>query len=79
MEARLPEDKFQRVLTAIKLWLDKKKATKHEILSRGLTAARCQSSLARPYVRPAHVRYTAKVHELHHYTRLNVEFQSDLV
>ena len=80
MEARLPEDKFQRVLTAIKLWLDKKKATKREILSLvGLLQHAAKVVLpGRTFVRRMYAT-AAKVHELHHYTRLNVEFRSDLV
>ena len=33
MEARLPAEKLTRIRTSVKIWLQKKKATKREILS----------------------------------------------
>ena len=79
MEARLPCDKLSRVQTTIVEWLNKRSATKREILSLvgvlqhaakmvrpGRTFVRCMYSVA------------ARAQELDYFTRLNKEFKSDL-
>ena len=79
MEARLPEEKLQRVRVAVHEWIHKKSATKREILSlvgslqhatKVVRAGR--SFLSRMY------SAAAKVPELNYYTRLNKDFRSDL-
>ena len=79
MEARLPDDKLLRIRTQLAAWLEKKKATKREILSLvGLLqhATKVVKSgrtfLSRMYSRAARLR------ELHYYTKLTKDFRSDL-
>ena len=79
MEARLPDDKLQRIRQEIQSWLDKRSATKRQILSLvGLLqhAAKVvcpgRTFVGRMY------SVAAKVKELDHFTRLNKEFRSDL-
>ena len=79
LEARLPEDKLVRIQRLLVTWLDKKKATKHEILSLvGLLqhtakVVRCGRSFVSRMNATA-----AKVQELDYFTRLNNDFRSDL-
>jgi len=79
MEIRLPKDKLSRIQDTLQHWLRKKKATKQEILSligllqHATKEVRCgQTFMARLCAT------TAKVKELHFFTRLNKEFRSDL-
>ena len=79
MEARLPEEKLIRIVHAIGNWLDKRNATKREILSLvGLLqhAAKVVHP-GRIFVRRMY-NVAAKVQEMDYYTRLNREFRSDL-
>ena len=79
MEARLPQDKLERMCTSISTWLKKKKATKREILSLvGLLqhATKVVHS-GRPFLSRMYAT-AAKVRELDYYTRLNRDFRSDL-
>ena len=79
MEARLPQDKLSRISTQLTSWLEKRKATKREILS--LVGSLQHASKV---VRPGHMftarmySTAARVKELHHFTRLNKDFRSDL-
>ena len=79
METHLPADKLQRTRELVSTWIFKKTAIKHRILlligvlqhsTRIIQPGR--TFLSRMYAR------TAKLWELHFYTRLNEEFQSDL-
>lgn len=79
MEIRLPEDKLARTKIQISSWLQKKSATKRQILSLvGLlqhatkVVRHGRTFVARMY------KVAAKVKELSYYTRLNAEFKSDL-
>ena len=79
MEARLPIEKLQRAKELVSSWMTKKKATKREILSLiGILqyATKIVRSgktfLSRMY------QTAAKLRELHFYTRLNIEFRSNL-
>ena len=79
MEVRLPDDKLARIKGLLATWLDKKKATKREILSlvgllqHAAKVVRCgRSFVSRMYAT------VAKVQELQYFTRLNSEFRSDL-
>ena len=79
MEARLPEDKLIRTRTTIQEWLNRRSATKREILSLvGLLQH------AAKVVRPGRTfvsrmySVAAKVQELDYYSRLNKGFRSDL-
>ena len=79
MEARLPEEKLTRIRQLITSWLNRKKATKREILSlvgllqHAAKVVRCgRSFVSRIY------STAAKVRELDYHTRLNKEFRSDL-
>ena len=77
MEARLPDNKLVRIQGLLGTRLDKKKATKREILSLvGLHAAKIvqcgRSSVSRMYTT------AAKLQELEYFTRLNKDFRSDL-
>ena len=79
MEVRLPDDKLARIQGLLATWLDKKKATKREILSlvgllqHAAKVVRCgRSFVSRIYAT------AAKVQELEYFTRLNSEFRSDL-
>ena len=79
MEARLPEEKLQRLQSTIDEWMVKKKATKREILSLvgQLQHAAKVVRAGRTFV--ARMYSTAsKVKELHFYTRLNASFRSDV-
>ena len=79
MEIRLPEEKLIRIRHEIRGWLQKKKATKKQILSlvgllqHATKVVKCgRTFVARMY------GTAAKVKELLFYTRLNNEFKSDL-
>ena len=79
MEARLPDDKLTRVYHTVSNWLDKRNATKREILSLvGLLQH------AAKVVHPGRIfvcrmyNVAAEVQEMDHYTRLNKDFRSDL-
>jgi len=78
MEARLPVEKLLRI-KQMTTWLDKKNATKREILSlvgllqHATKVVRCGCTfVSRMYFT------AAKVKELDYYTRLNKDFKSDL-
>ena len=76
MEARLPKDKLLKLRQDIAEWVIYTDAKKRDILSLLQHAAkvfRCgRAFVSRMYAT------TAKVKELHFYTRLNVEFRLDL-
>ena len=79
MEVCLPDDKLARIQGLLVTWLDKKKATKREILSlvgllqHAVKMVRCgRSFVSRMYAT------VAKVHELEYFTQLSSEFCSDL-
>ena len=79
MEARLPDDKLARIQGLLGTWLDRKKATKREILSlvglllHAAKIVRCgRSFVSRMYTT------AAKLQELEYFTRLNKDFRSDL-
>ena len=79
MEARLPDDKFVRIQGLLGTWLDKKKATKCEILSLvGLLqyaakVVRCGRSCVSIMCATA-----AKLQELEYFTGQNKDFHFDL-
>lgn len=79
MEIRLPEDKLARLRTEVSSWLQKKSATKRQILSLVgmLQHATKVVRHGRTFVTRMY-RTAAKVKELNFYTRLNSEFKSDL-
>lgn len=79
MEARLPVEKLEGTKGVVREWLPKKCATKRDILSlvgilqHATKVVRPgQSFLSRMY------NTAIRVRELHHYTRINHEFRSDL-
>ena len=79
MEARLPAEKLTRIRTSVKIWLQKKKATKREILSLvGLLqhATKVVKS-GRTFVSRMYAT-AAKLKRLSFHTRLNRGFRSDL-
>ena len=80
VEVRLPQKKLSQILEMLLTWLSKKKATKREILSlvgllqHGTRVVRCRRTfMARMY------STTAKVKQIHFFTRLNVQFCSDVM
>ena len=79
LEARLPEDKLVRIQGFLVTWLDKKKATKCEILSlvgllqHAAKVVRCGRSFVNRMYATA-----AKVQELDYFTWLNNDLRSDL-
>lgn len=79
LEARLPEGKLARVRDTITEWLNKKKATKREILSL-VGLLQHAAKVVRPGRSFVSRMYStaARVPELDYYTRLNREFRSDL-
>ena len=79
MEARLPQDKLSRISTQLTSWLGKRKATKREILSL-VGSLQHASKVVRPGRTFTARMYStaARVKELHHFTRLNKDFRSDL-
>ena len=79
MEIRLPQDKLLRIKASLTKWIGKKTATKRQILSlvgllqHATKVIRCgRTFVARMYAT------AAKVKQLHFFTRLNKEFQSDV-
>ena len=79
METRLPEKKITRIFHAVDNWLDKRNATKREILSL-VGLLQHAAKVVRPgriFVRRMY-NVAAKVQEMDYYTRLNKEFRSDL-
>ena len=79
MEARLPDDKLIRLRSAVAEWLDKRKATKQQILSL-VGILQHAAKVVRPgriFVRRMY-SFAAQVSELDHFTRLNNGFRSDL-
>ena len=79
MEARLPQEKFERIKTTIEVWLHRKNATKREVLSL-VGILQHAAKVIRPGRTFVSRMYStaAKVQELDYFTRLNKEFQSDL-
>ena len=79
MEARLPEDKLLRIRTQLAAWLGRKKATKREILSLVglLQHATKVVKPGRTFISRMYSK-AAKLKELHYYTNLTKDFQSDL-
>ena len=79
MEARLPDDKLERVHKAVEEWVHKKTATKREILSL-VGLLQHASKVVRPGRSFVSRMYStaARVKELDHFTRLNLDFRSDL-
>ena len=79
MEIRLPEDKLLRIRQELAAWLTKRKATKKEILSL-VGVLQHATRVVRPgrtFVARMY-QTAAKVKELNYFTRLNLEFRSDL-
>ena len=79
MEIRLPEDKFTRIRQEISKWLQKRKATKKQILSlvgllqHATKVVRCgRNFVGRMY------STAVKLKDMSYYTRLNKDFKSDL-
>ena len=79
MQARLPDDKLNRIKLQLSTWLHKRKATKRQILSLvGLLQHACKvlrsgrTFVARMY------NTAAKVKKLTYFSRLNKSFKSDL-
>ena len=79
METRLPDDKLARLKAEVVSWLDKRKATKRQVLSLvGLLQHAAKVVRAgRIFVRRMY-SVAAQVKELDHFTRLNKGFRSDL-
>lgn len=77
MEARLPDEKLTRIYHTVASWLDKRNATKCEILSLVGLAAKVVRP-GRTFVRRMY-SVAAKVQEMDYYTRLNKEFRSDIL
>ena len=79
MEARLPPEKLQRFQLLVVEWLEKKKATKRNILSLvgQLQHATKVVRQGRTFVARLY-SIAAKVRELEFCTRLNKEFHSDV-
>ena len=79
MEIRLPQDKLLRIQESLSQWLGKRSATKREILSlvgllqHATKVVRCGWTFVAWMYATA-----AKVKELHFFTRLNRDFQSDV-
>ena len=80
MEARLPEEKLTRIYHTVANWLDKRTATKRDILSL-VGLLQHAAKVVRPgriFVRRMYST-AAKVQEMDYYTRLNKDFRSDCV
>ena len=79
MEARLPEEKLQRLQATVTEWVGRKNATKREILSLvgQLQHAGKVVRYGRTFVTRMYIT-ASKVKELDFYTRLNKSFKSDL-
>ena len=79
MEARLPEEKLQRIQLLVAEWLDKKKATKRRILSLVGQLQHATKVVKHGRIFVARLYSTAaKVREMDFYTRLNMDFRSDI-
>ena len=79
MEARLPDEKLARIKEMVRDWMDKRKATKRQILSL-VGLLQHAAKVVRPgriFVRRMY-SVAAQVKEMDHFTRLNKEFRSDL-
>ena len=79
MEARLPCDKLSRIQTTIVEWLNKRSATKREMLSL-VGVLQHAAKVVRPgrtFVRRMY-SVAARAQELDYFTHLNKEFKSDL-
>ena len=79
MEARLPDDKLDRMQETVTSWLPEKKATKRAILSL-VGILQHATKIVRPgriFLRRMYST-AARVCELHYYTWLGKEFRSDL-
>ena len=79
MEIRLPEEKLHRIRLELETWVGKRRATKRQILAlvgllqHATKVIRCgRSFVARMYAAAARVK------ELDYFTRLSLEFRSDL-
>ena len=79
MEARLPDEKLQRIRTVVAAWLSRKKATKQEILSLVglLQHATKVVKPGRTFVARMYSK-AARLKKLSHFTRLTKDFHSDL-
>ena len=78
MEARLSQDKMSCISKHLNTWLRKRKATKREILSL-VGSLQHASNVVRPGCTFTTWMYSTatRVQELHHFTCLNKDFQSD--
>ena len=79
MEVRLPDEKLARIKKMVRDWMDKRKATKRQILSL-VGLLQHAAKLVRPgriFVRRMY-SVAAQVKEMDHFTRLNKGFRSDL-
>jgi len=79
MEARLPEDKLCRLKEEVSQWVKRTDAKKREILSLvgSLQHATKVVRYGRAFVSRMYAT-AAKLERMHYYTRLNVDFRSDL-
>ena len=79
MDAWLPEEKLLRICTQLAVWLGRKKATQHEILSLVglLQHATKVVKPGRTFISRMYSK-AAKLKELHYYTNLTKDFRSDL-
>ena len=77
MQARLPNDKLQRMCNLVSEWLTKKSATKQEILSLVGLLQHATKVVRCPFLSRIYAT-AAKIKQLDYYTRLNKEFRSDL-
>ena len=79
MEARLPDEKLQRIRTMVAAWLSRKKASKREILSLVglLQHATKVVKPGRTFVARMYSE-AARLKSLSHFTRLTKDFHSDL-
>ena len=79
MEARLPDEKLDRVRQRVREWLGKNNATKREILSL-VGLLQHAAKVVRPGRTFVQRMYSTamKVRELDYFTRLNRDFRSDL-
>ena len=73
MEARLLKDKLDRIQTTIQEWLNRRSATKREILSPLVGILQHAAKV----VCPGRM-FVSRMQQRYYFTRLNKEFQSDL-
>ena len=79
MQARLPDDKLQRIRHQVAAWLSRKKATKREILSLvGLLQHATKVVIPGRTFLSRMYHAAARLKRLSHYTRLTKAFHSDL-